>query len=39
MARTFRQTADDDDFEIVDGVKILRDRRSLRVPLHLMDAT
>jgi hypothetical protein len=37
MNRQQQRYADDDDYEIIDGQMILRDRRSLRVPLHLMD--
>jgi hypothetical protein len=40
MSRTQRGYVDfDDDFDIIDGKKILRDRRSVRVPMFAMDAT
>jgi hypothetical protein len=38
MARKVRAQLDDDDFEVVDGTEVLKDGRSIRVPLFQMDA-
>jgi hypothetical protein len=38
MARKVRAQLDDDDFEVVDGTEVLKNGRSIRVPLFQMDA-
>jgi len=36
---TKRYTNDEDDFEIINGTKCLKDGRTLRVPLYMMDSS
>jgi hypothetical protein len=39
MQEHYLDVDDSDDWEIIGGARVLKDRKSLRVPLHLMDAT